>query len=69
MIQDSSSRSVIAWVGRQTTDKYRQIVRYAAKKTEKEVSNGVMSVQLLFLPFSLFLSVSLPPSLPIDCIF
>ena len=52
MIQDSSSRSVIAWVGRQTTDKYRQIVRYAAKKTEKEVSDGVKSVHLLSLPSS-----------------
>ena len=37
MIQDSSSRSVIAWVGRQTTDKYRQIARYAAKKLKKKL--------------------------------
>ena len=67
MIQDSSSRSVIAWVGRQTTDKYKTDCEICSKKTEKEVSNGVKSVHLLSLPSSLFLFVSL--SLPLSFLF
>ncbi|XP_011406645.2 PREDICTED: uncharacterized protein LOC100639454 [Amphimedon queenslandica] len=41
VIQDGSSKSVFAWAGRQTSDRYRQIARHTARKLKKKLGYTV----------------------------